>query len=398
MEYSSPIFSSDIAVMSKPCNIYADHAATTPLLPEALKAMLPYLRQDFGNPSSLYHRGQEARQAVEEARAAIGRCIHAKADEILFTSGGTESDNWALEGIARALRHKGRHIAVSAIEHHAVLNCCKMLENDGCKVTYLPVSPTGRVEAETLEKVLRPDTILVSIMLANNEIGTIQDIPSLARIAHRKGVLFHTDAVQAIGHIRVDVRRLGVDLLSASAHKFNGPQGCGFLYVKSGTPIQPFHLGGQQERGLRAGTENVAGIVGMATALEHNVQNLLQRKRHLGGLERDLRELLKKGLGKAVFNGDSRRHLPGHISVSFSGYDAEALLHLLDLKGISVSTGAACNSKATEVSYVLQAIKLAPEVAKGTLRITLGDDNNHQDVHTIAETILSILPKVQGKQ
>ncbi|MBQ9368129.1 MAG: cysteine desulfurase [Victivallales bacterium] len=273
-------------------SIYADHAATTPLLPKALEAMLPYLRHDFGNPSSLYHRGQETHKAVEVARATIGRCISAKTDEILFTSGGTESDNWALEGIARTLRHKGKHIVVSAIEHHAVLNCCKMLENDGYKVTYLPVSSTGRVESETLEKVLQPDTILVSIMLANNEIGTIQDIPSLASIAHRKGVLFHTDAVQAVGHIRVDVRRLCVDLLSASAHKFNGPQGCGFLYVKNGTPIQPFHLGGQQERGLRAGTENVAGIVGMAIALEHNVQNLLQRKRHLGVLERNLRELL----------------------------------------------------------------------------------------------------------
>ena len=379
-------------------SIYADHAATTPLLPKALEAMLPYLRHDFGNPSSLYHRGQETHKAVEVGRATIGRCISAKTDEILFTSGGTESDNWALEGIARTLRHKGKHIVVSAIEHHAVLNCCKMLENDGYKVTYLPVSSTGRVEAETLEKVLQPDTILVSIMLANNEIGTIQDISSLASIAHRKGVLFHTDAVQAVGHIRVDVRRLCVDLLSASAHKFNGPQGCGFLYVKNGTPIQPFHLGGQQERGLRAGTENVAGIVGMAVALEHNVQNLLQRKRHLGVLERNLRELLKNGFRKAVFNGDLRRHLPGHISISFPGYDGEALLHLLDLKGISVSTGAASNSKATEVSHVLQAIKLAPEVAKGTLRITLGDDNTPQDVHAIAETILSILPKVQGKQ
>ena len=379
-------------------SIYADHAATTPLMPEALEAMLPYLRQDFGNPSSLYRRGQEARKALEDARATISKCISARPNEIFFTSGGTESDNWALTGVARALRSKGKHIVVSSIEHHAILNCRAALEAFGYEVTLLPVASDGRVTPESLEEALRPDTILVSVMLANNEIGTIQDIPALAKIAHHHGVLFHSDAVQALGHISVNVRRLGADLLSASAHKFNGPQGCGFLYVKDDTPMQPFHLGGQQERGLRAGTENVAGIVGMAVALERNVQNLNPNKRRLDALEGQLRKLIKKGCKNAVFNGDVKRHLPGHISVSFPKYDGEAMLHLLDLKGICVSTGAACNSRVTEVSHVLQAIGLVPDIAKGTLRITLGYENTDKDILAIAETLLSILPKLQRRQ
>ena len=384
--------------MKKFCNIYADHAATTPLMPEALEAMMPYLRQDFGNPSSLYRRGKEAREAVEQARVTISKYIGARPNEIFFTSGGTESDNWALTGVARALRSKGKHIVVSSIEHHAILNCCAALERYGYEVTLLPVTSDGRVTPESLEEALRPDTILISVMLANNEIGTIQDIPALAKIAHQHGVLFHTDAVQALGHISVNVRRLGVDLLSASAHKFNGPQGCGFLYVKDGTPIQPFHLGGQQERGLRAGTENVAGIVGMTVALERNVQNLNPNKRRLGALECQLRRLIKKGCENAVFNGDVKRHLPGHISVSFPKCDGEAMLHLLDLKGICVSTGAACNSREINISNVLQAIGLMPDIAKGTLRITLGYENTGKDILAIAETLLSILPKLQRRQ
>ena len=376
--------------------VYADHAATTPLLPEALDAILPYFQEKFGNPSRLYSRGVQTREAVTKARTTIACCLHALPEEIYFTSGGTESDNWALAGVTRALRRKGKHIIVSSIEHHAVLNCCKALEEDGYEITYLPVTHKGKVEVETLKQMLRTDTVLVSIMLANNEIGTIQDITSLAKIAHQHGILFHTDAVQAVGHIPVDVKRLGVDLLSASAHKFNGPQGCGLLYVKSGTPIQPFHRGGQQERGLRAGTENVPGIVGMAVALEHHTRNFGITQRRLRAFTQRLKEIVIKGWPEAVFNGYCRRNLPGHISVSFPGCDGEALLHLLDLKGICVSTGAACNSHSTEISHVLRAIGLEEQVARGTLRITLGDENTSQEVLTIANTTLDMVRKIMA--
>ena len=264
-----------------PDSIYFDHAATTPLLPAALDAMLPYLREGFGNPSALYGRGVAAKNAIRDARATIAGCIRAMPEEVYFTSGGTESDNRALMGVARAMRAKGRHIVVSSIEHHAILSCCKALEAEGYEVTYLPVTSTGMIEESVLESALRDDTILVSIMLANNEIGTILKIPALSRIARKHGVLFHTYAVQAVGHITVDVKRLGVDLLSASAHKFNGPTGSGFLYIKSGTHIAPFHIGGQQEQNLRAGTENVAGIVGMAVALAHNTANMGRTQRKL---------------------------------------------------------------------------------------------------------------------
>ncbi len=315
-------------------NIYADHAATTPLLQEVLEAMLPFMGESFGNPSSLHGRGVRARRAVESARETIGECIGANADEIHFTSGGTESDNWALFGVARAMRGKGRRIVVSAIEHHAVLNTCKELEENGFNVTYLPVTSEGRIVPSVLENALRKDTVLVSIMLANNEIGTIQDIKTLTKIAHRHGAIFHTDAVQAVGHIDVDVNDLGVDMLSASAHKFNGPQGVGFLYVKHGTEIRPFHLGGQQEHGHRAGTENVAGIVGMATALACNVKQLEAEGARMRLLLGRLKTLLLQGFPEAVFNGDADNRLPGLLSVSFAGYNGEAMLHILDLKGL----------------------------------------------------------------
>lgn len=373
--------------------IYLDYAATTPLLPEALEAMLPYLQGDFGNPSSLYGRGVVVRKAVEKARQAISACIGAKPEEVFFTSGGTESDNWALEGVARALRSQGKHIIVSSIEHHAILNCCQAMKKYGYEITYLPVTATGRVEVADLAAALRPDTVLVSIMLANNEIGTIQDISALAKIAHKHGALFHTDAVQAVGHIPVNVKRLGVDLLSASAHKFNGPQGCGFLYVKAGTAIAPFHLGGQQEYGMRAGTENVAAIVGMATALERHISNLDFEQRKLRSFAKRFQELITRKKKEVVFNGDIQKRLPGHISVSFPGYDGEALLHLLDLKGVCVSTGAACNSKNTEISHVLKAIGLQEDSARGTLRITFGEENTLQELISAGEILLSVLAK-----
>ena len=376
-----------------PNTIYADHAATTPLLPEALEAMLPYLKEDFGNPSSLYGRGVKARHAVDMARDIIAGCIHARQDEIFFTSGGTESDNWALEGVCKALKNKGKHIIVSSIEHHAILNTCAALEAKGYEVTYLPVDGNGMVEASELERSIRSDTVLVSIMLANNEIGTIQDIKTLTKIGHGHGVLFHTDAVQAVGHIPVNVKRLGVDLMSASAHKFNGPQGCGFLFVKHGTPILPFHHGGQQEAGLRAGTENVAGIVGMATALQYNIKEMRESEKLLKEMAKTFKDILSAKYPQAVFNGDCRERLPGHISVSFPERDGEALLHLLDLKGICISTGAACNSRSTEVSHVLWAIGLPDDVAKGTLRVTFGHGNTVHDAEIIANTLITLLKK-----
>lgn len=375
-------------------SIYADHAATTPLLPEALEAMMPFLKDDFGNPSSLYGRGVTARHAVEKARHDIAGCIHARQDEIIFTSGGTESDNWALEGVCKSLQNKGKHIIVSSIEHHAVLNTCTALETEGYDVSYLPVNANGMVEASELERRIRQDTVLVSIMLANNEIGTIQDIKTWAAIAHDHGVLFHTDAVQAIGHIPVNAKRLGVDLMSASAHKFNGPQGCGFLYVKHGTPILPFHHGGQQEAGLRAGTENVAGIVGMATVLQYHIKEMRESEKRLKEMAKTFKDIISAEYPQAVFNGDCRKRLPGHVSVSFPRCDGESLLHLLDLKGICVSTGAACNSRSTEISHVLRAIGLPYDVAKGTLRVTFGHGNTVQDAEVIANTLISLLNKV----
>lgn len=319
---------------------------------------MPYWKESFGNPSIQYGRGVKARYAVDEARAIIANCIHARQKEIFFTSGGTESDNWAMEGVCRALKNKGKHIVVSAIEHHTILNTYVALEAEGYDVTYLPVDANGMVALSDLERSIRDDTVLISIMLANNEIGTIQDIKAMAAVAHDHGVLFHTDAVQAIGHIPVNVKRLGVDLMSASAHKFNGPQGCGFLYVKHGTPILPFHHGRQQEAGLRAGTENVAGIVGMSIALQYHINNMRETEKRLKEMAKTFKNIISAKYPQAVFNGDSRKRLPGHVSVSFPGRDGEALLHLLDLKGIYVSTGAACNSRSTEVSHVMRAIGL----------------------------------------
>ncbi len=354
---------------------------------------MPYLKEDFGNPSIQYGRGVKARYAVDEARAIIANCVHARQKEIFFTSGGTESDNWALESVCKALKNKGKHIIVSSIEHHAVLNTCAALETEGYDVSYLPVNTNGIVETSNLEKSIRPDTVLISIMLANNEIGTIQDIKTLASVAHDHGVLFHTDAVQAVGHIPVNVKRLGVDLMSASAHKFNGPQGCGFLYVKHGTPILPFHHGGQQEAGQRAGTENVAGIVGMATALQYHIKEMRGLEKRLKEMAKTFKNIISAKYPQAVFNGDSRKRLPGHVSVSFPGRDGEALLHLLDLKGICVSTGAACNSRSTEISHVLRAIGLSDDVTKGTLRVTFGYGNTVQDAEVIANTLVVLLKK-----
>ena len=368
--------------------IYADNAATTQLDIDAFEAMKPYLLNEYGNASQPYSFARKPKQALKEARITIAKCINASPEEIYFTSGGTESDNWAIKAIA--MNGKIGKILTSKIEHHAILNSCKSVETQGICVEYLDVSNTGVLEPTTLAGAITDSTKLVSVMYANNEIGSIQPIKELCEIAHRNGALFHTDAVQAVGHVEIDVKELGVDLLSASAHKFNGPKGIGFLYIKKGTPIQAYTNGGSQEFSLRAGTENVASIVGMAVALKKNCDFIEQNTKHINGLEEHLLQLLSDSNMDFVRNG-SANHIPGNISLSFKNADGEAILHRLDLKGICISTGAACNSVKTEISHVLQAISLPIEYAKGTIRISVGITNMLSDVITIVENLMKIL-------
>ena len=362
--------------------IYADNAATTRLDENAFEAMKPYLLAEYGNASQPYSFSRTAKKALNESRKNIAECIGATPEEIYFTSGGTESDNWAIKSSVLTEANR-REIITSQIEHHAILRACEVAEQLGCRVQYLPVDSEGVVSSYALSDCISGDTRLVSVMMANNEIGTIQDIAALVEIAHAHGALFHTDAVQAVGHIPIDVRELGVDMLSASAHKFNGPKGIGFLYVKTGTPLPSYMSGGAQESGMRAGTENVASIVGMATALRNNVEAMEKTAEHLFELENRLLCLLRERQIPFTRNG-SEKHIPGNISLSFDGKDGEALLHRLDLMGIYVSTGAACNSEDTQVSHVLQAIALPERLAKGTIRVSLGKDNTAEDVEKIA--------------
>ena len=375
--------------MRKPI-IYADHAATTPLSPAAWEAMRPYLENYYGNPSTLYSFAREPRKAVSDARKTIANIIGAEPSEIYFTSGGTEADNWAIKGTAFQYESKKKHIITSAIEHHAVLHPCKFLQGIGWEITFLPVDSEGIVSAKALEESLREDTALVSVMLANNEIGTIEPIRELVEIAHEKGAFFHTDGVQAVGHIPVDVHKLGVDLLSASAHKFNGPKGVGFLYIRQGLKITPLLHGGGQEAGLRSGTENVAGIVGMAAALSEHTAKLHEEAVYLEGLQNRLITNLKQSQLDFLING-AERHIPGSISISFKNAEGEMLLHRLDLMGIAIATGSACNSKETETSHVIKAINTPADYTNGTIRITLGMDNDADQVDRIAEGIKTIL-------
>lgn len=368
--------------------IYADNAATTKLDIAAFEAMKPYLLDEYGNASQLYSFAREPKKALRQAREMIAACIGAESDEIYFTSGGTESDNWAIHGVVSAASER-KAIVTSAIEHHAILNACKAAEMQGTKVAYLPVDRFGRVLPDSLSNIITNNTLLVSIMLTNNEIGTIEPIKELCDIAHRHGVIFHTDAVQALGHIKVDVKELGVDLLSASAHKFNGPKGIGFLYAKRGTPIFSWHNGGAQERGLRAGTEDVASIVGMAVALKKNCDAIDENSNLLFRLEKQLLEGLE-GLDY-IRNGASDDHVPGNISLSFKNADGEAILHRMDLKGICISTGSACDSINTQISHVITAIQVPTEYAPGTIRISLGKYNTSADVDAIIEDLRGIV-------
>ena len=369
--------------------IYADNAATTKLDIDAFEAMKPYLLDEYGNASQPYSFARKPKQALKEARATIAQCINAEPEEIYFTSGGTESDNWAIKGVAFADSEK-HAIITSQIEHHAVLRACEDIEKLGYPVAYLPVTKEGVVTTKALNSVITPNAHLVSIMFANNEIGTIQPIKELCEIAHRNGALFHTDAVQAVGHVHIDVKKLGVDMLSASAHKFNGPKGIGFLYVKKGTSICSYASGGAQEFGMRAGTENIASIVGMAVALKKNCDKLPDNIRHIENLESQLLDNLSNSGLDFVRNGSSY-HIPGNISLSFKNANGETLLHRLDLMGICVSTGAACDTVDTQTSHVLNAIGLKHEYVTGTIRITLSTNNALEDVSAISSALKKIL-------
>ena len=363
--------------------IYADNAATTRMSKAAVAAMLPYLEECYGNPSSLYTAGQQAREAVEQARETVARLIGAQPREIIFTSGGSEADNQAIRSAAAQGARKGkRHIVSDAIEHHAVLHTLAKLEKEGFEVTYLPVHTDGIVRVDELEAALRDDTCLVTVMYANNEIGTLQPIREIGAVCRKRSVPFHTDAVQAVGHLPIDVVSEGVDMLSASAHKFHGPKGVGFLYARRGVPLTPLIEGGAQERGRRAGTENVAGIVAMAAALEEAVAHIDENARKLTAL----RDRIIDGLSQiphAALNGDPIRRLPSNVSFCFEGIEGESLLLLLDDKGIAASSGSACTSGSLDPSHVLLAIGRVHDVAHGSLRLTLGEDATEEEADEI---------------
>lgn len=377
--------------------IYADNAATTSLMPEALEEMLPFLTSNYGNPSSLHSWSKLARKAISNAREIIAECIGALPEEIIFTSGGSESDNWAIKNFAFSSAKEKHQILTSPIEHHAILNSCVEASRlYGCSMAHISVDNVGIVSIDDYRAKLSNRTAGVSIMFANNEVGTIEDIKTLALIAKEHNILFHTDAVQAVGHIPIDVKDLSVDMLSASAHKFNGPKGIGFFYVKKGVPLVNFINGGQQESSRRAGTENVAFIVGMATALKNNCENLSINTFKLKQLVKCFKEIINIEIPEVIYNGNQANCLPGLISLSIPNCSGESLLHILDLKGIAVSTGAACNSSTTEISHVLKALNISDDLAKGTLRISFGRDNTIEDAERLAQTLVSCVKKLKG--
>jgi cysteine desulfurase len=373
--------------------IYLDYAATTPTHPEVVKAMLPYLTNVFGNPSTIYSYGQEARGAVEEARTKVAELIGARGEEITFTSGGTEADNFALKGIAYASEHKGDHIITTSIEHHAVVESCKFLERRGFKVTYLPVDGYGLVAPQDIKKAITNKTILISVIHANNEVGTIEPIGEIGKIAKEAGICFHTDAVQTVGHIPVNVDALGVDLLSISAHKVYGPKGVGALYIKKGTRLVPLMHGGEQEKRHRAGTENVPAIVGLGKAVELAGQEMDKETEWLTCLRDKLIKGLLERIDHIRLNGHPLKRLPNNVNVSVDFVEGESMLLNLDLEGICASTGSACSSSSLEPSHTLLALGLSPEQAHGSLRFTLGRENTEGDI----ECVLEVLPRVVAK-
>ena len=376
-------------------SVYLDHAATTPLHPAVVATMLPYLTENFGNASSVHLFGRKARMALDHAREIVAEAIGAQLQEIYFTSGGTESDNIAILGVAKALAEKGKHIITSGIEHHAVLETCEYLEKQGFAVTYLPVDQHGLVSVADVAAAIRPDTILISIMHANNEVGTIQPIAEIGALAKSKGILMHTDAVQSMGNLPVNVNDLNVDLLAFSAHKIYGPKGTGVLYVRQGTRIKPIQYGGSQERKLRPGTENVAGIVGLGKAVELAGQELTQRRAHL----EKLRDKLAQGLTSVpdvTLNGHAEQRLPGNVNISVKYVEGESLILSLDMLGIAVSSGSACTSGSLEPSHVLLCMGLDHMQAHGSLRLTLGRDNTEEDVDYVLQAFPGIVERLRA--
>ncbi len=373
--------------------IYLDYAATTPTHPEVVTAMLPYLNDAFGNPSSIHSFGQEAKGAIEEARETIAALIGAKTDEIVFTSGGTEADNFAIKGVAYANEHRGNHIITSSIEHHAVIEPLKFLERRGFEIAHLPVDKYGMVDPQDVRKAVNEKTILISVMHANNEIGTIEPIAEIGTIAKERGVYFHTDAVQTVGHIPVDVNELGVDLLAISAHKLYGPKGVGALYIRKGTKIAAFMHGGEQERRRRASTENVPGIVGFGKAVEVAQNEMGTEAERLTLLRDELIEALLERIDRVQLNGHPRKRLPNSVNVSVQFVEGESMLLNLDMEGIAASTGSACSSSSLEPSHVLLALGLSHEQAHGSLRFTLGRETTEEGI----ERVLEVLPPIVAK-
>ena len=375
--------------------VYADNAATTAMSDTCVKAMLPYFTQNYGNPSSLYSVGRSARRGLDEARAKVAKCLNAEPTEIYFTGCGTESDNWALKGIAEAKAAKGKHIITSSIEHHAITHTLDWLKKRGYEVTYLKADQNGGIDLQELEAAIRPDTILISVMMANNEIGTILPVAEIGRVAHEHGVLFHTDAVQAAGHIPIDVKAMNIDMLSISGHKFHGPKGVGVLYIRRGVRVPQLLHGGGQERNQRSGTENVPEIIGMAAALEEAVNNLPESMPRVSKMRDRLIEAFKD-IPYSRLTGDPVNRLPGIASFVFECVEGESLVLSLDAKGICASSGSACSSVSLDPSHVLLAIGLPHEVAHGSLRLSLSDTTTDEDIDYIIETLPPIIERLRS--
>ncbi len=375
--------------------IYMDHAATTYTAEEVVKAMLPYFSEEFGNPSSVYSIGQSNKTALDLPRKQVASAINAQPDEIYFTNGGTESDNWALKGVAFANERKGKHIITTAIEHHAILHSCEWLASRGFEITHLPVDKYGMVSPESVEKAIRPDTILISVMYANNEVGTIQPIAEIGKIARERGIYFHTDAVQAVGHVPIDVVADNIDLLSLSGHKFYGPKGTGALYIRKGTRIQNFIHGGAQEKKRRAGTENVPGIVGLGSAIDRAIKMMPEETKRFTALRDELtRELLK--IPATHLNGHPTKRLPNNTNIIFEYIEGESILLFLNMKGICASTGSACNSASLEPSHVLTAMGISHDIAHGSIRLTIGERTTTEDVKIVIAALTETVAKLRA--
>lgn len=375
--------------------VYLDHSATTPVKPAVLEAMLPYFTEHFGNASSIHQFGRPNKARITEARETLAKTLNAKPEEIYFTAGGTESDNWALRSIAEAYRSKGNHIITTKIEHHAILHTCEYLEKNGCEVTYLDVDADGLISLEALQAAITDKTILISVMFINNEIGTMQPIAEIGRIAREKGVLFHTDAVQAYGNMAIDVDAMNIDLLSLSAHKIYGPKGIGLLYARQGVRLPSFILGGAQERKRRAGTENVPGIIGFAKAAELAHAELDTHIRHLQSLRDKLIDRVLKEIPYSRLNGHPVHRHPGNANISFEFIEGEALLLSLDMVGIAGSSGSACTSGSLDPSHVLMAIGLSHEIAHGSLRLTIGDSTTEEDIDYTVDQLKVIVDRLR---